>query len=84
MLRNSMFNPSGPAAAARTSLVTEALLVRTTAVATLMHVMTAYDLDAFEQSFATAIKVKPGLQRIFAHLFLHCLDLLNHAVGVHR
>lgn len=42
-----------------------------------------YYLDPFEQRFATVVKVKPGLQRMFMHLFLHCLDLLSHVVGEH-
>lgn len=48
------------------------------------HPLDRYNLDVFKQRFATVVKVKLCLQRMFVYLFLHGLNLLNRAVGQHR
>lgn len=43
-----------------------------------------YKLNDFEQWYSTVTKAKPGLQRVFEHLVLDCLNLLNHAIDQRR
>ena len=44
----------------------------------------AVSLDDLVQCYATGKKIQPQLAGVHAHLSVHVLDILNHAIGKHR